>query len=92
ALIAKGEYNRALHYLQPATVGWETKAYMCSALTGEGIGDIWNVVNEFREKTIQTGRFAARRKAQSLDWMHSMTQDYLRSMFFNHPQIAHLLP
>ena len=92
ALIAKGEYNRTLHYLQPATVGWETKAYMCSALTGEGIEDIWNVVTEFRDKTTQTGGFAARRKAQSLDWMHSMTQDYLRSMFFNHPQIAHLLP
>ncbi|WP_289140711.1 methylmalonyl Co-A mutase-associated GTPase MeaB [uncultured Brevibacillus sp.] len=92
ALIAKGEYNRALHYLQPATVGWETKAYMCSALTGEGIEDIWNVVTEFRDKTTKTGGFAARRKAQSLDWMYSMTQDYLRSMFFNHPQIANLLP
>jgi LAO/AO transport system kinase len=92
ALVAKGEYNRVLHYLQPATVGWETKAYMCSALTGEGIEDIWKVIGHFRETTTRTGGFAARRKAQSLDWMHSMTQDYLRTTFFSNPEIAKILP
>lgn len=92
SLIAKGEYNRVLHYLQPATVGWETKAYMCSALTGEGIDDIWNVVDQFRETTTRTGGFDARRQSQSLDWMHSMTQDYLRATFFSNPEVAKMLP
>lgn len=92
ALIAKGEYNRVLHYLQPATSGWETKAYMCSALTGEGIVDIWDVIGQFREKTMKTGSFAARRKAQLRDWMHSMVQDYLRTTFFGNPQVAQMLP
>lgn len=92
ALIAKGEYNRVLHYLQPATTGWETKAYMCSSLTGEGIEDIWEVIGQFRESTIQSGGFEARRKAQLLDWMHSMAQDYLRATFFGNQQVAELLP
>lgn len=28
------EYNQILHFLQPATHGWNTKAYTCSSLTG----------------------------------------------------------
>ncbi|MDR5002517.1 methylmalonyl Co-A mutase-associated GTPase MeaB [Brevibacillus parabrevis] len=92
ALIAKGEYNRVLHYLQPATSGWETKAYMCSAMTGEGIADIWEVVGAFRHVTGLSGSFEARRKAQLLDWMHSMAQDYLRTTFFGNPQVAKMLP
>ena len=31
------EYSRILHFLQPATKGWASKAYTCSSLTGEGI-------------------------------------------------------
>ncbi|MED1949838.1 methylmalonyl Co-A mutase-associated GTPase MeaB [Brevibacillus centrosporus] len=92
ALVARGEYNRVLHYLQPATTGWETKAYMCSALTGEGIEEIWNVIGQFRDQTTRTGGFDARRRAQSLDWMHSMTQDYLRSTFYSNPEVANMLP
>ena len=92
ALIAKGEYNRVLHYLQPATTGWETKAYMCSSVTGEGIPEIWDVIGQFRETTVKSGGFEARRKAQLLDWMHSMAQDYLRATFFGNPQVAQLLP
>jgi LAO/AO transport system kinase len=65
---------------------------MCSALTGEGIEDIWDVIGQFREQTTRSGIFEARRKAQALDWMHSMTQDYLRSMFYSNPQVAHMLP
>jgi LAO/AO transport system kinase len=61
-------------------------------LTGEGIEDIWDVVGQFRELTTRTGGFDARRKAQSLDWMHSMTQDYLRSTFYSNPEVAHMLP
>ena len=30
------EYNRILHFLQPATKGWHTKAYTCSSLTKRG--------------------------------------------------------
>ena len=41
AEVAREEYNRALHYLLPATEGWTTQAYTCSSLTGDGIADIW---------------------------------------------------
>src|SRR5690606_8431465 len=38
---ARAEYNRALHYLSPASGGWHARAYTCSAVTGEGIATLW---------------------------------------------------
>lgn len=92
ALIAKGEFNRVLHYLQPATPGWETKAYMCSSLTCEGIPEIWAVIENFRERMTRSGVLQSRRQAQSLNWMQSMTADYLRAHFYSHPDVAKALP
>ncbi|MDE8562511.1 methylmalonyl Co-A mutase-associated GTPase MeaB [Anoxybacillus rupiensis] len=89
---AREEYNQFLHYLRPATPGWETKAYTCSALLGEGIEKVWNVVEAFISVTKQSGAFDARRRHQLKDWIYSMIKDYLESSFFSHPQIKAELP
>jgi LAO/AO transport system kinase len=76
------EYDRILHYLRPATEGWETKAYTCSAATGNGIGEIWAVVIEFLKNAKSSGAFGERRKQQTLSWVYSMVEDYLRQKFY----------
>lgn len=92
AQAARGEYNRALHYLTPATEGWQTRAYTCSAQTGEGIDRIWSVIEEFREQTIKSGVFEKRRNNQTLDWMHSMVEQQLQNYFYKHPMVREHLP
>ena len=92
ALAAKEEYNRILHYLLPATLGWETKAYTCSALNEEGISGIWNTVSDFVQKTKDTGVFTSRRNEQNKDWIYTMINDYLQASFFNHPKVKEQLP
>ncbi|MFC4769702.1 methylmalonyl Co-A mutase-associated GTPase MeaB [Effusibacillus consociatus] len=92
AMAAKAEFNRILHYLQPATEGWETKAYTCSALTGEGIEEIWSVVEKFRQITTQSGVLQDRRRTQTLEWVYNMVQDYLRTSFFCHPGVVQIMP
>jgi LAO/AO transport system kinase len=92
AQAARAEYNRALRYLNPATTGWQTRAYTCSALTGEGISELWSVIEAFRQQTQQSGAFYERRRQQSRDWLHAMIEEKLRSYFFNHPQIKEKLP
>jgi LAO/AO transport system kinase len=87
AQTARSEYNRALHYLAPATEGWKTRAYTCSAMTGEGIENIWDVIQTFRQQTGDSGVFDKRRKNQTLDWVYSMVEEHLRSRFFNHPGV-----
>jgi len=84
---ARSEYERALHYLQPAIDGWKAKAYTCSSLTGEGILEIWSVILSFCEKTKKTGVFYQNRKKQDLNWFHTLIDDQLKSLFFQNPEI-----
>jgi len=85
---ARADYNRALHYLAPATEGWHTKAYTCSALNGEGIDAIWKVIGEFRQQVTTSGAFEKRRQRQTLDWVYSMVEEHLRASFFNHAGVG----
>lgn len=86
------EYNRILHFLQPATKGWQSKAYTCSSLTNEGIKDVWAVINDFENRGKASGVFDERRKGQQRDWIYSLISDQLHYSFFHHPKIKGLLP
>jgi LAO/AO transport system kinase len=83
ARMAKAEYNRVLSFLNPFTEGWKTKALTASALTGEGIPEIWNVIQEFRQNTEASGVFERRRQEQNLDWMRGLIDEALRRQFFS---------
>jgi LAO/AO transport system kinase len=92
AQAARAEYNRALRYLNPATTDWQTRAHTCSALTGEGILELWSIIEAFRQHTQESGAFAERRRQQSSDWLRALIEEQLKSYFFNHPQIKAKLP
>lgn len=89
---AKVEFNQALHYLTSLTEDWETFAYTCSALTGAGINEIWEVITRFTEKIRASGAFEKRRQAQALSWMNEMIVEQIKVGFFNHPSITTMLP
>jgi len=90
AQAAKAEYNRALHYLAPATEGWHTQAYTASAMTGDGIDNILEVIDKFRETTGKSGVFEQRRRSQTLDWVYSMVEEHLLASFFNHAGVKEI--
>jgi len=87
AKLSKSEYANALHYIQHATKGWQTKALTCSALTGKGIPEIWEMIKEFEKVTKSSGVFIQRRKEQSLEWVLRLIEDGLRDSFFNNTKI-----
>lgn len=92
AKLASTEYSRVLHMLQPATPGWKTRCTTCSALIPETLATLWQVVEKFSATTRESGAFAARRKHQSIEWMHAMIQEELRQRFFRDPKVRKLLP
>jgi LAO/AO transport system kinase len=87
AELAKAEYENALHYLQPATEGWRTKTVTCSALTGEGIPDIWNHIQEFIRIMNKSGEFDKRRSEQNLEWMFTLLEESIKQKFYSHPKV-----
>jgi LAO/AO transport system kinase len=88
----KHEYNRIVHFLQPATKGWATKAYTCSSLTQQGISEIWKVIQSFENAGKTSGVFDERRNSQARDWLYSMIHDQLLFHFYHHNEVRNLLP
>jgi LAO/AO transport system kinase len=88
----KSEFNQALHFLNSVTEGWETKAYCCSAFTGYGIAEIWEIVESFEKTTQASGVFQKKRQAQALSWMNEMIIEKVKSNFFNDPSVLVCLP
>jgi len=92
AEIAKSEYAHALHYLKPATEGWETPVKTCSALTGKGIEDVWYMIDKYVELTKSSQKFEHRRKEQSVEWVHRLIEEELKNEFYNDEKIKAIMP
>jgi LAO/AO transport system kinase len=90
--LACAEYNRVLHFLQPATSGWLTRCTTCSAFIPETLAALWGIVQDFAAATRESGAFAARRRHQSIEWMHAMIEEELRHRFFRDERVRKLIP
>lgn len=90
ARITREDYKNALHLLQPYTKDWETKALICSALSGNGIQDVWKEAQEYFNHIEKEGIFRKRRLNQMLDWFHAMIEDELKGRFYGNPEIEGL--
>ena len=88
ALVARADYEQVLHMLRPATEGWTTKAYTCSSYTGEGVMDMWSVIEEFNKMMLDSGRLDKRRKDQTMEWVTHMTEEHVHNLVFNNPQVV----
>ena len=88
ALITQAEYNQVLHFLRPATEGWTTQAHACSAYTGEGIQEIWDVITEFFTQMKTSGQLYERRRQQNLIWVRDMVHEYITSLLRNNANIS----
>jgi len=91
ALSAMAEFSYALKYIQPATIGWKTEATVCSALTGEGIPELWEVIEKFKKITNASKSFINRRKIQTIEWMYKMIDDGLIEEFYSNREVLYEL-
>jgi LAO/AO transport system kinase len=91
AQFAKVEFNRALHLFPAKKSGWIPTTATCSALTSEGIPEVWNTITEFLKITQTNSYFFEKRKEQNQFWMLETINDQLKSNFFTNPEIHQLL-
>ncbi len=91
ARLAKTEYNRALHLFPMKNSGWSPKVTTCSALTQEGIPDVWNTIEDYFKLTRENGYFHQKRKEQNQYWLLETINEQLKQHFYNHPDIQILL-
>ena len=74
ANITAADYRGALHILTPRSEHWHPPVVTYSALTGNGIAELWQKIVDHRKAMNASGDFAARRRDQQIKWMWSMLE------------------
>jgi LAO/AO transport system kinase len=74
---AAAEYRAALHILSPRSPTWSPPVVTYSALTGDGIAELWTQILDHRERLTASGELAARRGEQQVKWMWEMLEERL---------------
>jgi LAO/AO transport system kinase len=107
ARVAKREYMGALRVLHGGRAAggssqidgmtaqqapWSTPVLMVSALTGDGLGALWDKVQEFRALMEQSGQLAAKRQEQLRRWMWSMVEARVLDALRTHPEVKRRVP
>lgn len=77
------EYTQILHFLQPATPGWEAKALPVSSYEHRGHDRVWEEILLFREKMQASNYWDERRQNQTKSWFYDMLYDRIIDQFFN---------
>ncbi|GAA3514562.1 methylmalonyl Co-A mutase-associated GTPase MeaB [Aquimarina addita] len=92
ALEAKSQFKKALHLYPIAESNWSPEVHTCSALTNEGIDDIWKIIQTYLDTTKKNGFFERNRIRQNEFWLVQTIEEQLKHSFYNHPKIKETLP
>ncbi|GAB2561087.1 methylmalonyl Co-A mutase-associated GTPase MeaB [Spirosoma aerophilum] len=88
---ARIEYQNALHLFPPTGSNWFPPVLTCSAITGEGIEDVWKTIQEHQHLTIQNSFRSLRRQEQQLTWFRTLLRQALENRFYDQPGVRNRL-
>ena len=74
---AARELAGALRLLGRPEDGWSTPVVTCSALTGDGLPEVWSLVESHQRMLLDSGELDRRRRDQRVSWMWSLVRDQL---------------
>ena len=84
------DYQHALRMLRSPTAGWTPEVSTCSAQTGEGILEIWDVVERVTKAVGEKG-IEKRRAEQARAWMWNEVGETLLAELKKNPEVRRLV-
>ena len=87
AKLAKTEFNRALHLFPAKKSGWMPTVSTCSAITKEGIDEVWKTISDYLKLTQSNTYFQEKRQDQNQYWMLETINEQVKNHFYTHPKI-----
>jgi LAO/AO transport system kinase len=84
---AAADYGNALRLLRPKRDSTTANVLLCSALRGEGIGEIWDSVVAHRNALEASGELAANRGRQAVRWLWAELTDTMLDELRSHPTV-----
>lgn len=91
SMVAKTQFQNALHLFPAPESGWDPKAVTCSSYTNDGIPEVWEMVEEYVDFVKEKNYFEHKRNEQSKFWMYESINEKLKSHFYQNPEIQKLL-
>jgi LAO/AO transport system kinase len=92
AQAAAAEYRAALHILGARSPHWSPPVVTYSAMTGEGIAQLWENVLAHHTRMTEIGELAARRRQQQVKWMWAMLEERMTARLRSDPALRAKLP
>ncbi|GAA0584442.1 methylmalonyl Co-A mutase-associated GTPase MeaB [Streptomyces crystallinus] len=89
---AARELAGALRLMHPADAAWTPPVLWCSARESSGLDTVWERLDQHRTLLDSTGRLAAKRRDQQVDWTWTMVRDELLERLRAHPAVRELAP
>ncbi|KAK4014426.1 hypothetical protein OUZ56_026949 [Daphnia magna] len=87
ALRMQYEYTSSLKFMRPISQNWKPKVIKVSSLTGEGIPELWAVMQEFHQTMIKTGELFETRRKQQRVWMWNYITQHIMQVFREDPRV-----
>jgi LAO/AO transport system kinase len=84
---AAAEYRAALNILNPQSATWSPPVVTYSALTGNGISELWNQVLMHKDKMSASDELEQRRREQQVKWMWTMLEERLTARLRSDPAV-----
>ena len=84
------DYQHALRMLRSPTPGWTPEVTTSSAQTGDGVLEIWDVVERFNKAVGEKG-IQKRRAEQARAWMWNEVGETLLAELKGHPEVRRLV-
>ncbi|MEU5804459.1 methylmalonyl Co-A mutase-associated GTPase MeaB [Streptomyces sp. NPDC047804] len=92
ARAAARELAGALRLMHPVDAAWTPPVLTCSARESTGLDALWERLEQHRTLIESTGRLAAKRREQQVDWTWAMVRDELLDGLRSHPAVRTLAP
>jgi LAO/AO transport system kinase len=92
AKAAAAEYRAALHILAPRSATWSPPVMTCSALTGDGMAELWAAILDHRARMEKSGELQARRREQQVKWMWAILEERMFARLRSSPALKSKLP
>ncbi|MDI3422565.1 methylmalonyl Co-A mutase-associated GTPase MeaB [Streptomyces luteolus] len=89
---AARELAGALRLMHPADAAWTPPVLSCSARESTGLDTVWERLEQHRALLDSTGRLAAKRRDQQVDWTWTMVHDVLLERLRADPKVREVAP
>lgn len=91
AMLAKAQFQNALHLFPPTESGWVPEVLTYSGYYEIGITEVWDMIDRYFDFVKGNRFFERKRIGQEKYWMYETIDEHLKSHFYNDPEIEAML-